>query len=199
MSGKPDLAALVASRLCHDLISPIGAISNGLELLAMGPLQNSPEMEMIAQSVASASTRIRFARVAFGPADPQQILGAEEIRLILAEVAKFGRAKIEWRSSEIVLRQNAKIAFLMILCLESAMPYGGRIVYESDASGHSVRCEAERLKLQANDWSRIQRRAYADDVDSAHVHIAILGNALNERGVACKLVVAEKMIRFAWT
>ena len=63
-----NLAALVGSRICHDLISPIGAINNGLELLGMSGDMSGPELELISDSVANANARIRFFRIAFGAA-----------------------------------------------------------------------------------------------------------------------------------
>ena len=67
-----DLAALISSRICHDLISPIGAINNGLELLGMsGQSLDTPEMSLINESVQNASARIRFFRIAYGAASEQ--------------------------------------------------------------------------------------------------------------------------------
>ena len=57
-----NLAALIGSRICHDLISPIGAINNGLELLGMSDAREGPELELISESVGNASARIRFFR-----------------------------------------------------------------------------------------------------------------------------------------
>ncbi len=56
---SPDLAALIGSRICHDLISPIGAIGNGLELLSMAGA-GGPEVALISDSVSNANARIRF-------------------------------------------------------------------------------------------------------------------------------------------
>ena len=66
MTDQTDLAALLGSRICHDLISPIGAIGNGVELLMMEGGTPSPELVLIAESVAAANARIRFFRLAFG-------------------------------------------------------------------------------------------------------------------------------------
>ena len=69
MIDNTKLTALVASRICHDLISPIGAIGNGVELLTMesgGTLR--PEFALISESVANANARIRLFRIAFGAA-----------------------------------------------------------------------------------------------------------------------------------
>ena len=63
-----ELAALIGSRICHDLVSPIGAIGNGVELLAMAGAAG-PEVRLIAESVAAANARIRFFRIARNRAD----------------------------------------------------------------------------------------------------------------------------------
>ena len=85
-----NLSALIGSRICHDLISPIGAINNGLELLGMTTRQAGPEMALISESVENAAARIRYFRVAYGAAD-SQMMGRSEVTSILTDVAKGGR------------------------------------------------------------------------------------------------------------
>ena len=75
-----DLTALVGNRICHDLINPIGAIGNGVELLAMADGSPSAELALISQSVDSAKARIAMFRVAFGAASDTRQMGASEIR-----------------------------------------------------------------------------------------------------------------------
>src|ERR1700755_2421458 len=65
--SAPDLAALLCSRVCHDIISPVGAINNGLELLDEGGADGDA-MKLIRQSARNASARLQFARIAFGAA-----------------------------------------------------------------------------------------------------------------------------------
>ncbi|WP_260002496.1 hypothetical protein [Sulfitobacter pontiacus] len=72
-----DLAALIGSRICHDLISPVGAINNGLELFLMSGMNMSPEVALIDESVRNASARLRFFRVAFGSGDAQPVPAQE--------------------------------------------------------------------------------------------------------------------------
>ena len=62
-----DLAALLSSKLCHDLISPVGAINNGLELLDEGGA-DADAMNLIRNSARTASARLQFARIAYGAA-----------------------------------------------------------------------------------------------------------------------------------
>ncbi|MEO1362985.1 MAG: hypothetical protein AAFU86_04320 [Pseudomonadota bacterium] len=77
-----NLAALIGSRICHDLISPIGAINNGLELLNMAGASDGPEMELISESVENASARIRFFRMAYGAASDQPVGRAEVVSIL---------------------------------------------------------------------------------------------------------------------
>jgi histidine phosphotransferase ChpT len=80
MSLSPrDLTSLIGSRICHDLISPLGAIGNGVELLAMSGTAPGPEMDLISQSVENANARIRFFRVAFGAARGGQPRGPRSV------------------------------------------------------------------------------------------------------------------------
>ena len=80
MSNSPDLAALLGSRICHDLISPIGAIGNGVELMLMDGAGRAPEVALISESVDAANARIRFFRVAYGVSSPASRSRAERWR-----------------------------------------------------------------------------------------------------------------------
>jgi hypothetical protein len=93
--GGTDLGAKVASRICHDLSNPLGAIANGLELLLMTGLEPSPEMSLLQDSVASASARIRWFRLAFGPAGPQRV-GRAEVTDILGAISRGTRLSYDW-------------------------------------------------------------------------------------------------------
>ena len=86
------LAALIASRICHDLISPIGAIGNGVELMIMDASgASSQEMALIIESAGHANARIRYFRIAFGLCAPDQRIGRGEVAGILQDLAAGGR------------------------------------------------------------------------------------------------------------
>ncbi|WP_309665776.1 histidine phosphotransferase family protein, partial [Tabrizicola sp.] len=127
MQDKPDLAALIGSRICHDLISPIGAIGNGVELMMMDNTGGSPELALIAESVANANARIRFFRVAFGIASGDQRIGKTEVTSILTDMTRGGRLIYAWNSAADLPRREVRLIFLLLQCLETAMAYGGRV------------------------------------------------------------------------
>ena len=85
-----DLASLLCSRLCHDMLSPVGALSNGLELLVD---EKDPEMrkrcfELLEQSAKTSADKLKFFRLAFGAAGGfGDMVSAEEPRLLLAALA----------------------------------------------------------------------------------------------------------------
>jgi len=87
------VASAIASRICHDLISPLGAIANGVELLALSGVQPTPEMDLIAQSVESANARIRFFRLAYGAPGVAGV-GRSEVTRTLAALSPIGRAHL---------------------------------------------------------------------------------------------------------
>ncbi len=152
MHDRPDLTALLGSRICHDLISPIGAISNGVELMMMSDGSAAAELELVAQSVASANARIRFFRVAFGVAGDVQRIGHHEIRAILKDLHRTARVTVRWETDEDLLRAEAKLAFLLLMCLESAMPFGGAIAITREDGTWRLHGTAGRWRIEEPLW-----------------------------------------------
>src|SRR5690349_5352232 len=95
-----EIASLLCSRLCHDLLSPVGALTNGLELLAE---EKDPEMrrrcfELLEQSARISADKLKFFRLAFGAAGGfgEMVPVAEPRALVDALVAGNGRVEVEW-------------------------------------------------------------------------------------------------------
>jgi len=184
-NSSADLAALVGSRLCHDLISPIGAIQNGLELLALsGSKETSPEMALIQDSCESAAARIRFFRVAFGLANGAQMMSQREIVSTLQELGKGGRLKTEWTELGDLPRPEVQLAFLAYLCCESALPYGGTVRFDRDAAGWSITATGGRLNEHQDLWDHLNGATHLDSPAADRVHFAmlpIIANAQNKQ------------------
>lgn len=152
-----DLAALLGSRLCHDLISPLGAIGNGVELLEMSPefpgITNSAELQLIAESVAAARNRIQAFRMAFGQAQGDQRIARAELARLLDGVAAQGRLRIELEAEGDFLRPEVRMIMLAVMCLETAMPWGGRIVVLRCLPGWRLIAESDRMRPDTALWS----------------------------------------------
>lgn len=156
MTELSSLSALMASRICHDLISPIGAIGNGLELLALaGGGGNGPEFALINDSVTQANARIRLYRIAFGHATEDHTVARGEMISIFSDLTMGSRMQVEWHIPDEVPRPEAKLAVLCFLCLESALPLGGRVRLTCDAAGWRIEAQSIRLRMDPEPWAAL--------------------------------------------
>ncbi|MFT4717023.1 MAG: histidine phosphotransferase ChpT [Paracoccaceae bacterium] len=171
---RQDLAALISSRICHDLISPLGAISNGLELLEMAGLARGPEMELIAQSISNANSKIRFFRVAYGQAPNGVTMAQGEIVSILKDYFNNGRVTTTWLANIEAERRDVKLAFLAIQCLEEALPYGGKITVDYVHNEWVVSVMNARLKDLSASWALFDGQDVTDTLAASHVQFGML-------------------------
>src|SRR5690606_22112950 len=111
MTSSTDLAALLCSRLCHDMLSPVGALSNGLELLAD---EKDPEMrkrcfELLEQSARISADKLKFFRLAYGAAGGfgEEVPSVEPQELVAGLVAANERVELQWAVSEPMLPKPA--------------------------------------------------------------------------------------------
>lgn len=190
-TASQDIPALLGSRICHDLISPIGAISNGVELLQMAGGTMSPEMELISESVANANARIKFFRVAFGAASAGQMIGATEIRSILDDLTRGSRLRIDWRAAGEQLRQEVKLAFLMLQCLETAMPWGGQITVAKEDGQWTISGTSDRMKIDAELWQALAEPGGGAEIGAAEVQFLLLPLLLAATGRRLMLELSE--------
>lgn len=199
MSDKPDLTALLGSRICHDLISPIGAIGNGVELLMMDGMGSSPELALIVDSVANANARIRFFRVAFGAAGASdQRISRAEVASILTDLTRGSRLTMDWQSPPDLSRREVKLAFLTILCLESATPHGGTLSIDRGESRWTLRGEAARLRINADLWELLSNPAAAVEINPAQVHFALLRDEISRQHRRLTVEVDETAVRLSF-
>ncbi|RVT82610.1 histidine phosphotransferase [Rhodobacteraceae bacterium CCMM004] len=150
-----DLSALLGSRICHDLISPLGAIGNGVELLEMARGGPSPELALISESVEAANARIRLFRIAFGAGAATQEIGGAEIRGILAPMAAARRIDVAWDVAGPLPRPVAKLLCLVVLCCETALAWGGSLTVAGDARSLTATARAERLRFDTGLWEML--------------------------------------------
>jgi len=193
-----NLAALIGSRICHDLISPIGAIANGLELMQMSGTALTPEVALISESVENANARIRFFRVAYGMASAQQPMGRAEVVSILKAVAHGGRVSFHWGPLDDMPRTEVRLAFLALQCLETAMPYGGRVTLARDGDIWVISGNADKIRQMPALWASLDMPGRALQVSAAEVQFALLPVLLAEDGRKISLTLTDQsiMMRF---
>jgi histidine phosphotransferase ChpT len=153
-----ELAALLCSRVCHDLISPVGAIVNGLEVLDDNPKPDDREfaLDLIRKSAKTASARLQFCRLAFGAA------GSAGAQIDLGDAQNMARGhledaktKIVWNLPRILLPKNkVKLLLNMMVIAQQTIPRGGVLtvdqVGEGDAIGFRVSAAGLNARLPLN-------------------------------------------------
>lgn len=195
MPDQTDIAALLGSRICHDLISPIGAIGNGVELLMMEGGTPSPELALIAESVAAATARIRFMRVAFGMTGDQR-LGRAEIAKILADNSQGARVCVEWHPSADVSRAEVKLAFLGIMCCETALAFGGKVTIGNENGKWQLLAHGERLRVDSALWGSLTKPQ--PDLTPAQVHFALFSKEATQQKRRLMIEISDTDIRLTF-
>jgi len=183
---RPDLSALVGSRICHDLISPLGAAGNGLELLTLtgqAP-QTAPEMDLITQSVGNANAWLRFFRIAFGAADASQVITRSELTSVLSDSFKGSRFALRADLPDTVTRRDAKLALLLILGLVGALPKGGTIQLGAAGGTWRLSGAGPDLRVEPRLWRQLDDPSPDTGLSAAEVQFALLPLAAAEAGRA---------------
>lgn len=189
-----DIATLVGSRICHDLISPLGAIGNGVELLGLTQSTDGAEMALISESVENANARILFFRIAFGAAGADQMIARSEVLKVLTLDAKGGRFTYFWRVDDNQKRREVRMAFLMLQCFESAMPTGGDITIAQTGGAWVLTAETARLNADPDLWASLTNPETQFQHSAAQVQFALLPPLLAETGMALSVeMTADKI------
>jgi histidine phosphotransferase ChpT len=133
-----DLAAMLCSRVCHDLINPVGAIGNGLEVLAdptqaeMAPFAR----DLIANAAKQSRVKLEFARLAYGASSTAgtdfDTRECERVARLLFEIEK---AELDWQVPLILLpKHKAKLFMNMLLIAAGSVPRGGTVMARIEGS-----------------------------------------------------------------
>ncbi len=137
-----DFAALLCSRVCHDVISPVGAIVNGLEMLDSETDEDirAVAMDLIKKSAASASARLQFCRLAFGAAGSlTAAIDTGDAENVARGLIENERTILRWNGPRSLLPKNT-VKLLLNLCLiaASSIPRGGDVAVELGIEGEEV-------------------------------------------------------------
>lgn len=200
LSG-PDLAALLCSRVCHDVISPVGAINNGLELLDEGGT-DADALDLIRTSATNASVRLKFARLAFGAS------GSVGASIDTGEAEKAAKdfataekkTEVTWNGPRAIIPKNrVKLLMNLFLVAYSAIPRGGSldIVLEDPENNpkFSITAKGKMLRLPAK-YVEINTGVLEEAVDAHTIQPYYTVLLAEECDMELKHVVLEDRITF---
>lgn len=171
MTSSTDLAALLCSRLCHDLLSPVGALNNGLELLAD---EKDPEMrqrcvELLEQSARASAVKLKFFRLAFGAAGGfgEAVPTEEPHELLTSLVAANSRVELQWAVAERALVKPAVKVLLNLAAIGlDSLVRGGVLAVGAEVAGGAteiaIRASGPKVAFDRN-IGRALEGGMADD------------------------------------
>ena len=169
-----ELAALLCSRVCHDLISPVGAIVNGLEVLDDNPKPEDRDfaLDLIRKSAKTASARLQFCRLAFGAA------GSAGAQIDLGDAQAMARGHIEdgktsitWNLPRILLPKNrVKLLLNMLVIAQQTIPRGGTLTIDAIGEGDSMGFRVTASGLNARLPQHIADLLSASEPPAADAH-----------------------------
>ncbi|MDB2439104.1 histidine phosphotransferase family protein [Hellea sp.] len=136
------LAALLSARICHDLISPIGALGTAIEVLddESNVDMHDDAMGLVRLSSKQAGAKLRFLRLAFGSGGSAPgIIGVEELKTLTGDMYEGGKATIKWADCVDGLEKNtARLLLNLVMLAVQAVPRGGEIVISATESAETV-------------------------------------------------------------
>ena len=194
-----DLAALLCSRVCHDVISPVGAIVNGLEVLEEDKDEGMREfaMDLIRKSAHTASARLQFCRLAFGAAGSAgAAIDTGDAEKVARGLFEDERTKLVWDAPRVYLPKN-KVKLALNLCLIGAacIPRGGvmqvAISGEGDATRLSVAVKGPNLKLASHVADLLEGRSESGNVDAHGIQPYFTGLVARSTGMAVQVVATS--------
>ena len=151
-----DLAALLCSRVCHDLISPVGAIMNGLEVMEEDKNDTETQtfaMDLIKKSARTASAKLQFCRLAFGAAGSAGAqIDSGDAEKVTRGLIEDGKTSITWNLPRVLMPKNrVKLLLNMVLIAAQTIPRGGMIsidpIGEGEAMSFKVKASGTNAKL----------------------------------------------------
>jgi histidine phosphotransferase ChpT len=170
-----EFAALLVSRVCHDLVGPLGAVVNGMEVLEdeRDPAMRGEAIKLVTVSADQALARIQFMRIAFGAAGSA---GAEldlgEIGRLIEGLLAGGKVQLTWNVPKLYWGKDwAKLLMNATLLAADCLPRGGTVVVEAgqDPQSPSFHIRAEGLNARVTEEVGQAIKGDAVNVDARHV------------------------------
>lgn len=202
-----DLAALLCSRVCHDVISPVGAIVNGLEVMEddSDPSMKEFALDLIRKSARQASARLQFARLAFGAAGS----AGAAIDLGDAETVAKGfigddRTTVTWNARRMLLPKNrVKLLLNLLVIAQQGIPRGGAIdvTVEGDEQTTSfvVRAEGKNARIPTHAPKLVAGESEDGNVDAHAIQAYYAGLVARAANMSVAFAIEGEVVTITAT
>lgn len=147
------MSALLSSRVCHDLINPVGAIGSGLDVLddpEMDASMRGAALDLIKSGARKAVALLAFARLAYGAGGAYGAeVSLEEAQKALSDVFEFAKADLDWRlGTGAAPKEKVKTILILAHAAADCVPRGGTVVVAGDMGGVEITATGKKAMLQ---------------------------------------------------
>lgn len=203
---EPIVLELLSSRICHDVVSPVGAINNGVELVSeMGVDAGMEAMDLIAKSAEQANRRLKIFRLCYGAAGSNEKADIREMRTAVFHYFEGSRAVIEWPENDPIMEEELPKGFqkgmlnLILLCGE--MITKGGIIKIQKLAGPvptaQVSVDGEGVGFREGQRAALEGTINEEDLDPRLIHAYVTGKFISAFGLRLDTEkVAETKHRF---
>jgi histidine phosphotransferase ChpT len=195
-----DLAALLCSRVCHDVISPVGAIVNGLEVLEdeKDAEMRTFAMDLIKKSARTASARLQFCRLAFGAAGSAgAAIDTGDAENVARGLIADDRTKLDWNAPRILLPKN-KVKLILNMCLiaAAAIPRGGviTVTIAHDGANLSVEAKGTNARVAAHVPTLLSGEPEGGSVDAHGIQAYYTGLVARDSNLTLEMTSAPEVV-----
>ena len=178
------LAEMLASRLCHDLVNPVGAVANGVELLSeFCDTMQKDALDLVASSADRAMKRIAFFRVAYGFAGHDEGQSVQEVRGLAEGYLAGGKVALEWPAKPEdgatgLPRSGLKLLSGLIVLAAESLPRGGKLVVAVNApAGASLVASGTGARIESAADAVLKTLMAANTPDPASLEPKTVGAA----------------------
>jgi len=199
-------ASLLSSRICHDLISPVGAINNGLEILAdeSDPEMSEQAMSLIRNSAASASAKLQFMRRSFGMAGSvSEMVSLDEAKSLSIGLVGNSPTQLDWQVGVQSLdKPVVKLLLNMILIGFEALPRGGTLragVQKAGATNLMISAEGPKARLPQQAVTILRDGADLDSVEPREANVLFTYELARSLNSSIQVMVGDETIEIAAT
>ena len=202
-----NLAALLCARICHDLVSPVGALTAALEVFEDDDSLDMRDdaMELIKLSAGQASAKLQFLRLAFGAGGSAPgIIGTEELKTLTMGVYGDGKAAIDWQvETDGLDKPAARILLNLVMLAAMAVPRGGDIVITarsaSAATDIKLVCTGMKARLDEKVVRTLAGGAPEDGFDGRSVQPFYTGMIARDAGGQVNAGIEGETVTFSAT
>lgn len=196
-----EFAALLVSRVCHDLVSPVGAVVNGLEVLEdeRDATMRADALKLVASSAEQAAARLQFARLAFGAAGSAgATLDLNEVGRVALGLLAGTKVELEWKAAPLNWPKDwAKLLMNATLLAADCLPRGGRVVVETSADPETPAFTVRAAGQNARILEDVEKAARGEDggaLDGRSIQAYLTHKLASTLNVSLALAASEGQI-----